>query len=57
MLDEAEAIMRREVFDIGAGARLQVVYADNGVASSEQMFAQMRSQKTGSACDENSFHL
>ena len=45
-----------DVLEVGEGARLEVVHADDAVALPEQVLAEMGAEETGSAGDDRAGH-
>jgi hypothetical protein len=45
-----------DVLDVGEGSRLEVVHADDAMAASEQLIAQMRSEESRTTRDEAGGH-
>jgi hypothetical protein len=55
MPDDFEAGVGEEVFDVLFGAGEEVVHADDFAAFLQEAFAEVGSQESGSACDEDAF--
>ena len=55
MPDDFEAGVGEEVFDVLLGAGEEVVHADDFAAFLQEAFAEVGSQESGSACDEDAF--
>ena len=54
MADEAEAFVAGQVRDIVGATRDEVVHCDDGVPFVQQPIAEMTTQETGAAGDQNS---
>ena len=55
VVDEREVVVA-DVLDVRERARLEVVHADHAVALLEQVLAEMRAEKAGSAGDDCGGH-
>jgi hypothetical protein len=55
MPDDFEAGVGEEVFDVLFGTGEEVVHADDFAAFLQEAFAEVGSQESGSACDEDAF--